>query len=345
MSFKGEVYRLLLLCGTTPLCAPTKGVGDRLRARRLGQWLALALCLHGWATVCAQNEFAADESWRSGFHLQLVELQTLLDRHHISGNCIDGVWGRKTEVATVTWQALRGLPITGRPDAATFDSLNGVTNFFLRYTITAADAAGLRNVPDAWEERALLPRLDYETLQEMLAERGHLSQRALERLNPTVAWPNPAVGTEVTLPDCATEKLPKAKSLAISLSRMEVTAYDHEGHLLALFPCSIAAEKKRRPDGLLTVQTIAPNPNYTYDPQLFFPGGAKTSKLIIPPGPNNPVGVAWIGLSRPGYGIHGTPNPERIGRAESKGCFRLANWNAHKLLQMVEIGIPVLIEE
>jgi len=95
----------------------------------------------------------------------------------------------------------------------------------------------------------------------------------------------------------------------------------------------------------VSVRVVAPNPNYTYDPQLFEPGGGKTGKLVIPPGPNNPVGLAWIGLSLQGYGIHGTPVPEHIGRAESKGCFRLANWNAVKLFNMVEIGTPVVIEE
>ena len=126
---------------------------------------------------------------------------------------------------------------------------------------------------------------------------------------------------------------------------MEITVFNSEGQLIALFPCSIAREKSKRPDGELVVKAVAPRPNYTYDPQLFEPGGAKRTKLVIPSGPNNPVGLAWIGLSLQGYGMHGTPIPEHIGRAESKGCFRLANWNAVKLMNMVEIGTPVVIEE
>jgi lipoprotein-anchoring transpeptidase ErfK/SrfK len=126
---------------------------------------------------------------------------------------------------------------------------------------------------------------------------------------------------------------------------MEVTVFNTDGKLVALFPCSIAREQAKRPVGDVTVKTIVLNPDYTYDPQLFFPGGANTSKLIIKPGPNNPVGTAWISLSLQGYGIHGTPHPENIGRAESKGCFRLANWNATKLARMVSIGTPIEIEE
>jgi len=149
----------------------------------------------------------------------------------------------------------------------------------------------------------------------------------------------------VVLPDCSGPKPAKAGSIRIALARMEITVFNSEGQLIALFPCSIAREKSKRPDGELVVKAVAPRPNYTYDPQLFEPGGAKRTKLVIPSGPNNPVGLAWIGLSLQGYGMHGTPIPEHIGRAESKGCFRLANWNAVKLMNMVEIGTPVVIEE
>ena len=124
-----------------------------------------------------------------------------------------------------------------------------------------------------------------------------------------------------------------------------ITVFDHSGVMIALFPCSIAKNRSQRPSGEISVRNIAVNPNYLYDPQLFYPGSAETAKLTIPPGPNNPVGVAWIGLSLKGYGIHGTPMPERIGEAASHGCFRLSNWNARKLRQLIEIGTPVVVEE
>jgi lipoprotein-anchoring transpeptidase ErfK/SrfK len=284
--------------------------------------------------------------YRSGFNRDTLALQVLLDRQSLSCNCVDGVWGPRTGIALATWQTLNGLPATGTPDESVLEALGGATNVLTRYTVTEGDVAALGPYPQDWEERAKLPAMAYETLQEMLAEKGHTSQRAVERLNPGVAWPNPPAGTEVALPDCAgPKKLPRAASVRISLSRTEVTVFDAEGRLTALFPCSIARDKAKRPEGEVSVRVVAPNPNYTYDPQLFEPGGAKTGKLVIPPGPNNPVGLAWIGLSLTGYGMHGTPLPERIGGAESKGCFRLANWNAVKLLGMVEPGTPVVIEE
>ena len=124
-------------------------------------------------------------------------------------------------------------------------------------------------------------------------------------------------------------------------------AWDAQSNLLAHFPCSIAAKVDKRPVGELHVAVIAPNPNYTFNPEVF-PESSEAQalgrKLILPPGPNNPVGVAWIGLDRPGYGIHGTPSPEQVGRTESHGCFRLANWNAAYLLQLAWVGLPVRVE-
>ncbi|MEI7898702.1 MAG: L,D-transpeptidase [bacterium] len=298
--------------------------------------------------VTAQVQVSAGEpfdNYRSGFNLDTLALQVLLDRQNLSCNCVDGMWGARTEIALVTWQTLKGFPVTGIPDASGLQELGGATNFLTRYTVTEADLANIAPVPVAWEERAKLPALKYETIQEMLAEKGHTSQRALERLNPGVTWPNPPAGTEVVLPDCSSSLQAKAGSIRIALTRMEITVFDADGKMAALFPCSIARDKSHRPAGELCVKNVAPDPTYIYDPQLFVPGGPKTSKLVIPPGPNNPVGLAWTGLSLQGYGMHGTPIPEKIGRAESHGCFRLANWNAVKLLKMVRPGVPVVIEE
>jgi len=302
-----------------------------------------------WAVVfslAAQEEPSSRfAGYRSGYHYDTLALQVLLDRQHLSCNCVDGVWGARTEIALVTWQTLNGRAPTGIPDASVLEALGGDTNVLTRYTITTNDLAAIGPVPLAWEERAKLRSMSYETVQEMLAEKGHASMRTIERLNPESAWPNPPAGTEVLLPDCACAKPERARSIRIALSRTEITAFNGEGKLIALFPCTIAREKSRRPDGELLVKTMAPNPNYTYDPQLFEPGCPKTTKYVIPAGPNNPVGSAWIGLSLTGYGMHGTPSPEKIGGAESHGCFRLANWNAMKLITMVYPGLPVAVED
>lgn len=284
-------------------------------------------------------------NYRRGFNRDTLALQALLDRRHFSCNCVDGFWGPRTEIALITWQTVSGLPVTGVPDADVLARLGGGADVLTTYTVTSNDLAAVGPVPAAWEDRARLPSMTYETVREMLAERGHTSQRALERLNPAVAWPDPPPGTEVLLPDCGYDKPDKAGSIRIALARREITVFNSEGRLTALFPCSIARDKSHRPAGNMSVTAIAPNPNYTYDPRLFNPGSENTARLVIPPGPNNPVGLAWVGLSLQGYGMHGTPVPEHIGRAESRGCFRLANWNAVKLLNMVETGTPVVIEE
>jgi lipoprotein-anchoring transpeptidase ErfK/SrfK len=152
-------------------------------------------------------------------------------------------------------------------------------------------------------------------------------------------------GTTVQLPDVATPGTNvKAAFITLNLADKVLEAFDANTNLLAHFPCSIARRVEKRPVGELHVATIVPNPNYTFDPEVF-PESTEAikTKLVLPPGPNNPVGVAWIGLDKPGYGIHGTPGPEQVGRTESHGCFRLANWNAEHLLRLVSLGTPVYV--
>jgi len=129
--------------------------------------------------------------------------------------------------------------------------------------------------------------------------------------------------------------------IRIRLAERTLDVLDATGVVMAHYPCSIARQVEKRPVGALYVAVVAPNPNYTFDPEVFFdvPEARQLGrKLILPPGPNNPVGTVWLGLSKPGYGIHGTPGPEDVGRTESRGCFRLANWNAEHLLQWIEPG-------
>ena len=171
----------------------------------------------------------------------------------------------------------------------------------------------------------------------------------IKRLNPAVNWTNVSVGTEVRLPHVSYPPArAKAAQVLIHLGGKTLKVFDANTNLLAHFPCSIAARVEKRPVGELHVAVVAPNPNYTFDPEVF-PESAEAQKLgrklILPPGPNNPVGLAWIGLDRPGYGLHGTPSPEQVGRTESHGCFRLANWNAEYLVRLVSVGTPVRVVE
>ncbi len=287
-----------------------------------------------------------------------LALQICLDRRGFSPNTIDGQYGRKSQVAMATYCAAKGMP---EPDHSLHAKFWKVyfpkdTRLMTEVIVTEEHHASLVSIPRDPAEKADLASMGYETLQEMFAEMGHLSQTAVKRINPHLRWPNPPVGSVVSIPDFSgpfpwTDKPAEerkkpvlAASLRVSIGRCEITAFDKRGGLIALFPCSIAADKANLPPtGELQVKSIVPRPNYTYTPD-YVPKGSKVERHIFHPGPNNPVGTAWIGLTLKGYGIHGTPLPERIGRAESHGCFRLANWNAERLLKMCDTGVPVVVE-
>jgi lipoprotein-anchoring transpeptidase ErfK/SrfK len=191
-------------------------------------------------------------------------------------------------------------------------------------------------------------RLGYETLLELLAEKSFSHPNLLRKLNPGLDWNAVPAGTSVLLPRAEhPQTRSKAAFIRIRLSERTLQAFDSNTNLLIHFPCSIARQVDKRPVGFLQVETVVLSPNYRFDPLIFADSLEENNpgrRLMIPPGPNNPVGTAWIGLSRPGYGIHGTPSPEEVGRTESHGCFRLANWNAEYLAQLVRTGTPVLVE-
>lgn len=285
---------------------------------------------------------------------RVLALQISLDRRGFSCNTLDGQCGRKTQVALATYCAVNGLAyVPGAEATAHARFFAGETNLFETVVVTAADHAACGRIPAAPAEKAQLATMGYESLAEMFAERGHCSVTLLRRLNPALAWPNPPAGARVVLPRTtpvavrgASRRFPlgEASVLRVSLARLEITAFDAAGRMIGLFPCSIAAEKSKRPPaGEVQVTALVPKPNYTYTAPRVGLGG-RIARHIYPPGPNNPVGTSWIGLSLPTYGIHGTPSPERIGRAESHGCFRLANWNAEKLRGMCDVGTSVVIE-
>jgi lipoprotein-anchoring transpeptidase ErfK/SrfK len=220
---------------------------------------------------------------------------------------------------------------------------------YTNYVVTAADLAKLTRIPEDWKQRSQLTNMWFETVLQMVAEKCHASEGLIKALNPAVTnWASIQTNQVVAMLNIPPAKHLVAAKVRVSLTAKTVTAYDDGGKLIALFPCSIAADKEKRVPGQLTVQNVAVNPNYTYDP-MNFPELDDTQKgygkLIVPPGPKNPVGTAWIGLSRVGYGIHGTPHPDQIGKTFSHGCFRLANWNATRLAQMVQVGTPVEVVE
>ncbi len=278
----------------------------------------------------------------------LVEAQIALARQAISSGPIDGIPGSQTRAALRAFQKQNHLPPTGELDAATRNTLRIAEPVFTTYLVTAFDLAQLQSVPDSWLGKASVEALSYETALEMVAERHQASHEMIRRLNPTLNFSSLPANTLVRVPNLPRPAVvPRAAFIRIQLGAKTLQAYDSSSNLLAHFPCSIASRVEKRPVGVLTVVTSAENPNYTFNPEIF-PESEEARridrKLIIPPGPNNPVGAAWISLDKPGYGIHGTPRPDQVGRTESHGCFRLANWNAEFLLKLVWAGMPVHVE-
>ena len=275
----------------------------------------------------------------------VLEAQIALARRGISPGSIDAAIGSQTRAAISVFQGMENLPPTGKLDADTRAKLTLDAPLLTNYVVTADDLARLQPVGKTWLTKSQQTALDYETELELVAEKSHSHPLLIEKLNPEASWTNVAAGTVLIIPDVNyPEPSGKAAFVVIHLSEKFLEAFDEQTNLLAHFPCSIAAKVEKRPVGELHVVVVAPNPNYTVDPELF-PESAELQaighKLILPPGPNNPVGAAWIGLDKEGYGIHGTPAPEQIGRTESHGCFRLANWDAEYLLKLAWIGMPV----
>jgi lipoprotein-anchoring transpeptidase ErfK/SrfK len=277
----------------------------------------------------------------------VFEAQVALIGQGISSGSLDGALGSQTHAALAAYQKQEGLPMTGVLDAATKTKLALEEPPLTTYTITSNDLARLQPIAPTWLGKSQQTALDFENILELVAEKSFAHPNLIRRLNPGINWSNLVAGTMVQVPNAVFPENPDpAAWITIHLAAKTLEAFDSQTNLLVHFPCSIARRVEKRPIGLLHVEVIAPNPNYTFDPEVF-PESAEAKlikrKLILPPGPNNPVGVAWVGLDRPGYGMHGTPHPEEVGRTESHGCFRLANWNAEYLVRIVRVGTPVYV--
>jgi lipoprotein-anchoring transpeptidase ErfK/SrfK len=277
--------------------------------------------------------------------LKMATIQSALDRNGFGVGLIDGREGSKTVQALKDYATSYALTVS----QARKNLLANAEPATLAHTLTAEELARVGAAPADYLEASLLPAMACESLEELLAEQFHVSPVFLKHLNPGITnWHDVGAGTLLTLPNTRPVdwSVPTAR-LEVDCNQFRVRAFDSNGTLIASFPCSIAKQLHKVPVGALTLVSFAPNPNYTFDPANF-PESARAQeigrKLIIPPGPNNPVGVYWLTLSAPGFGMHGTPHPETIGRRESHGCFRLTNWDITTLATMVQPGTPVTVK-
>jgi len=267
-----------------------------------------------------------------------AKVQLLLDRSGTSPGVIDGFKGGMSQSAILAFERRTGLPQDGIMDPHVWNLLQSfaVRPVTQSYTITAEDAAGLAaSIPTDYAEKALMPAMAHTSIAERLGERFHMDEKFIQFLNPgidlvpgatiQVMAPNPPLRGEVT-------------RIIIDKDNRRVAGYNARGEMLVDYPATIGSSVTPSPQGAHNVRTVAINPNYTYNPDVNFRQEGNDRPLVIPPGPNGPVGTVWIGLTKPTYGIHGTPTPSQLFHNQSMGCVRLTNWDAEELAGMVRIG-------
>ena len=276
----------------------------------------------------------------------VLRLQILLDRANFSSGEIDGSFGQKTVTAIAGYQTAHKLPVTGKADAATWQALNAEpVEVLTNYTVANEDVAGpFEPIPEDMEQKSKLNALGFVSPLEGLAEKFHASPKLLQQLNPGKSFDR--AGEVLLVPNVASSVAPvKAARVVVTKSDKTVRALAADGTILAQFPASMGSAHDPLPLGHWKIKGVAKNPLFHYNPALFWDANPSHSKAKIPPGPNNPVGVAWIDLSKEHYGIHGTPEPSKISLTQSHGCIRLTNWDVQRLSHMVSPGVPADLEK
>jgi lipoprotein-anchoring transpeptidase ErfK/SrfK len=275
---------------------------------------------------------------------RLLHAQVLLDRAHFSSGEIDAASGSNMKNALSGFQKARGVPVTGVLDAPTWAALSQDTaEMVVPYTLTEADTAGpFVAIPEDMAGKAALPALGYADAAEGLGEKFHVSPTLLARLNPGKDFAR--TGEQIMVPNVlGTEPLPKASKVMVSKAGRILTVYDTAGKLIAQYPASTGSKHDPLPIGEWKINGVARHPKYHYNPKLFWDAKTGDKKATVPAGPNNPVGTTWIDLSKPHYGIHGTPVPRTIGKTESHGCIRLTNWSVQEVAGIVAPGTQVVL--
>ncbi|MFB9222871.1 L,D-transpeptidase family protein [Paracoccus cavernae] len=271
-----------------------------------------------------------------------AKVQILLDRSGISPGVVDGWRGGMSESAIRAFQRRANLPMNGRMSPVVWQLLQpfAAEPLTMEYTITEDDAHGLVDkIPSDYAEKAAMTSQGYTSILEKLAERFHMDEKFLQKLNPGITF-EPGATIKATVP---------AKPIRATVTRIivdkatrRVAAYDAKGNMVADYPATVGSTTTPSPHGTHTVDAVALNPTYTYNPAKNFKQGDNDRVLLVPPGPNGPVGDVWIDLSEPTYGIHGTATPSRLFVNQSYGCVRLTNWDARELAHMVKARVTVV---
>lgn len=278
--------------------------------------------------------------------LEVAALQVYLDRQGMSPGVIDGVMGSNVQKAIDAYAEKTGDRIDANNTDDILQRLSSTGGLaFTTYEITSADAAEnfVAAIPADYGEKAKLERLGYTSASEMLAERFHMDEAFLKSLNPGVDFSRPGTRIKVVAP--GQKKTGSVARIIADKGRKQVRGYDASGRLVVAYPATIGSSDTPSPSGEVRIERVARNPGYTYNPKINFKQGNNDRVLSIPPGPNGPVGTVWIALSKPTYGIHGTPEPSQIGKTASHGCVRLTNFDAEELAGLVTPGVTVTFTE
>jgi lipoprotein-anchoring transpeptidase ErfK/SrfK len=270
----------------------------------------------------------------------LIRLQILLDRTAFSPGIIDGLPGENTRQAIAAFREANHLGDGDAADQALLDRLAQADAgpVMTAYVLTAADVAGPFSPPPP-EDVAAQARTgaNYSSPRERLAERFHVTEELLQALNPAATF---RAGERIVVPAVSQRSLAEVTRIVVDKDERSVRAFDASGTLVAFYPATIGSSDMPTPSGTLRVLGVANEPDYAYDPaKLSYAKG--TERVVVPAGPNNPVGSVWIDLSKDTYGIHGTPEPSKIAKTASHGCVRLTNWDVEELAAAVKPGVQV----